>query len=78
MVDTIAGEGVALRNEGPRLPIWLGVVGRQEGDSVITFQFDNVNLRLYQIVIQGYMWGPRSVLAPGGPRRPVGGLFGTG
>ena len=57
------------------LPLWLGSPNRAEGDSGIRFFLTNVNLRLYQIVIQGYQWGPRSILAPGGPRRPVGGLF---
>jgi len=57
------------------LPIWLGSPNRAEGDSGIRFFFTNVDLLLYQVVLQGYMWGPRSILAPGGPRRPGGGLF---
>jgi len=60
------------------LPLWLGAPNLDEGDKGIRFQFSNIDLRLYAITIQGYMWGPRSVLAPGGPRRPVGGLFGNG
>ena len=57
------------------LPLWLGTPNRVEGDSGIRFFFVNVDLRLYQIIIQGYVWGPRAVLHEGGPRRPVGGLF---
>lgn len=79
LADTISGFGVALLEGGfAPLPIWLGAPSRVEGDKGLRFQFDNVDLQLYSIIIQGYIWGPRSVLAPGGPRRPVGGLFGHG
>jgi len=58
------------------LPLWFGSPNRNEGDALIRFILPNVDLELYAVTIQGYMWGPRSVLAPGGPQRPVGGLFG--
>lgn len=59
------------------LPIFLGApnLTALSGTAVLRFTFINVDLRLYAITIQGYIWGPRSVLAEGGPRRPVGGLF---
>jgi len=60
------------------LPIWLGSPNQDavSGDAGvrITWQ-DNIDLLLYAVSIQGYIWGPRAVLAPGGPRRPIGGLF---
>ena len=58
------------------LPLWLGAPNRAEGDAGIRIRYPNTDLLLYQTTLQGYMWGPRSVLAEGGPRRPVGGLFG--
>ena len=60
------------------LPLWLGSPSREEGQGVLRITTPNVDLLLYAATLQGYMWGPRSVLAPGGPRRPVGGLFGKG
>jgi len=60
-------------NNKLNLPLWLGSPNRNEGDSGLRFQWANVDLLLYFINVQGYMWGPRSVLAEGGPRRPVGG-----
>jgi len=79
LANIISGEGVALpMTRSNILPIWLGAPNGVEGESGLRFQFDNVDLQLYQIVIQGYIWGPRSVLAQGGPQRPVGGLFGNG
>ncbi len=57
-------------------PLWLGAPNRVEGDSGLQFQWPNIDLLLYLCTLQGYMWGPRSVLAEGGPRRPVGNLFG--
>lgn len=55
------------------LPLWLGTPNRNEGDAGLAFETLNTDLLLYFIGIQGYLWGPRSVLADGGPRRPVGG-----
>jgi len=60
------------------LPFWLGSPNRVEGDSGLRVRFANIDLLLYAVDLQGYIWGPRSVLADGGPRRPVGGLFGRG
>lgn len=57
-------------------PLWLGAPNRVEGDSGLRVTWPNVDLLLYLVTLQGYMWGPRSVLANGGPQRPVGGLFG--
>jgi len=75
--DNVLGTDSAVRLNAAAqgLPLWLGAPSRQEGNGVIRFTFLNANLRLYAITIQGMMWGPRSVLAPGGPRRPLSGLF---
>jgi len=58
------------------LPLWLGSPNRDEGDAGLRLTWTNIDLLLYAATLQGYIWGPRSVLAEGGPRRPVGGLFG--
>jgi len=77
--DGVAATGSsALRlDQSLLLPIWLGSPNRVEGESGLRFQTNNIDLLLLLATLQGYMWGPRSVLANGGPRRPVGGLFGT-
>lgn len=62
-------------NKNNFLPLWLGAPFLGEGNSGLEFEWPNTDLRLYQVIIQGYIWGPRSVLAPGGPRRPISGLF---
>lgn len=76
--DNIPATGSAALNldRSTMLPIWLGAPNRVEGESGIRLQFFNADLVLFLATLQGYMWGPRSVLANGGPRRPVGGLFG--
>lgn len=66
-----AGSGA----DGANLPLFLG---RQQGRSVGTFLRASVINSLNNDFIfnaQGYMWGARSINAPGGPRRPIGGLF---
>ncbi len=59
------------------LPLWLGAPASDApaGDKGVSVTFANVDLLLYAVTLQGYMWGPRAVLAEGGPRRPVGGFF---
>ncbi len=68
----------ALDTDSLLLPLWLGSPNRNEGDGGLRIEIVNIDLLLYAFTLQGYMWGPRSVLAQGGPRRPVGGLFGKG
>ena len=59
------------------LPLWLGApaVDTPAGDKGFTLTLPNIDGVLYAATVQGYFWGPRSVIAPGGPRRPVGGFF---
>jgi len=76
-LDAISGStDTALSSRRPQLPLWFGSPNRDEGDGLVRFTTVNTDLALYAVTIQGYMWGPRSVLAPGGPQRPVGSLFG--
>jgi len=61
---------------GNQLPIWLGAPTDGDVDAGIQLEFPNVDLRVHHATIQGYMWGPRSIIAPGGPQRPPNGLYG--
>lgn len=61
-------------------PLWLGSpnLSARAGSANLRFSFINTNLRLFAVTIQGYIWSSRSILAEGGPRRPIGGgLFGS-
>jgi len=76
-VFNVSGVGIAATSiRSTELPLWLGAPNRVEGNGGIRIIFTNINLLLYAVTVQGYMWGPRSVLAQGGPRRPLDGLFG--
>lgn len=59
------------------LPLWLGApdVDTPAGDKGFNLTFTNEDLVFFAATFQGYFWGPRSVIAPGGPRRPVGGFL---
>jgi len=56
------------------LPLWMGmpIPGVSAG---LEFQFVNLDGVLFTASGQGYIWGPRAILAPGGPRRPPNGFF---
>lgn len=78
---TIGGAGTdsaITLQPGAGLPLWLGApaVDSPAGDKGFAITFSNTDGLLYAATIQGYFWGPRSVLSPGGPRRPVEGFFG--
>jgi len=74
---TFEGESAIRLADTIGLPIFLGGpnLDNPPPAAFLRFQWDNINLRLYAITVQGFIWGPRSILAPGGPRRPIGGLF---
>lgn len=57
------------------LPIFLGRPTTRLLECGVRVQFANTDLLTFSCTLQGYIWGPRSVLAEGGPRRPVNGLF---
>jgi len=78
--STTIGVDSSLAPDQDFRPIWLGSpnLDARAGSAILRFTFTNTNLRLYAITIQGYIWGSRSILAEGGPRRPIGGgLFGA-
>jgi len=47
------------------------------GIAVVAFRTDNITGQTFSVFAQGYIWGPRSILAEGGPRRPAGSIFGN-
>ncbi len=70
------GSAIAQLGDMAGLPFWLGGPNTALLECSIRFQFTNTNLRVYTVSAQGYIWGPRSVTAPGGPQRPPNGFFG--
>ncbi len=59
------------------LPMWLGRATAPLLECGVRVQFTNTNLLTYTVALQGYFWGPRSILAPGGPQRPPNGFLGN-
>lgn len=57
------------------LPLFLG---RQTNPGVTTFvgtRVTNINLAGYTMFGSGYVWDARSIMAEGGPSRPLQGIF---
>ena len=59
------------------LPMWLGQCQEALLECGVRVQFTNTNLLTYTVALQGYFWGPRSILAAGGPQRPPNGFLGN-
>ncbi len=58
-------------------PLFLGQTSRVLSEpSQVVMVSANVNIVAFSGVIQGYIWEPRSVMAPGGLRRPIDGVYG--
>jgi len=54
--------------------IFLGAAGKEvNGD--LAFDADNNDATSFSVYVQGYFWGPAAINAPGGPQRPVNGLY---
>jgi len=59
------------------LPLFLGSVAPVPALSAqVEVGVDNVTVSSFIATIQGYIWEPRSVQAPGGLRRPLDSLYG--
>lgn len=59
------------------MPMWLGQCQQALFECGFRVQFVNTNTLTYTVRAQGYVWGPRSILAPGGPQRPPNGFLGN-
>jgi len=61
------------------LPLFLGSVAPIASLAAdVEVGVDNVDLTSFVATLQGYIWEPRSIQAPGGLRRPVDSLYGGG
>jgi len=76
--DNGNGVGAIHYQEGfPKLPLFLGQSSRVASlNSVMQVGVINVNIVVLTVVAQGYIWEPRSIMAPGGLRRPLDSLYG--
>lgn len=81
--DQLFQRGIGLSNEltgalidGGQLdlPWFIGVV-KPANNALITLTYDNTNGATYTGTLAGYMWGQRSISAPGGYGRPIQGRW---
>jgi len=73
ITDTVGDAPVSL-GDLAGLPLWLGMP-QPEVDAGVRFQFTNTDTIVFNASIQGFIWGPRSILVDGGPKRPPNGYF---
>lgn len=69
------------RGGGSTMPLLPLVLGTRRGtaDSLAAFSVGTDNIGVgdsLAVACMGYRWGPRSILAPGGPQRPARSIFG--
>ena len=67
--------GAAQRDIGALLPLFLGRQSDAGTSSNIQVSAPNANVQTLTMTAMGYMWGPRSINALGGPSRPLQGIF---
>jgi len=58
-------------------PIFLGAPSGANLECGVDFRIDDNPGVIFDVTVQGYIWEPRSLLAPGGLRRPVGSIYGS-
>ena len=57
------------------LPTWLGNQNAEGSSTNIQLVLNNLNGETMTFIAMGYLWGPRSINAEGGPSRPLQGRF---
>lgn len=57
------------------LPIFMGSQVSSGVTVAVAAAVDNINSAVTFFGAEGYIWGPRSINAPGGPSRPLQGLY---
>ena len=57
------------------LPVFLGRQSLPNSNSTVFFTLANTDTVITSYTIEGYMWGARSINAPGGPSRPLQGMY---
>lgn len=65
----------SLNAEPRQYKLFIGRGGTPGTAAPLTFQKANANTEVLAVACRGYIWTPRSVGAPGGPRRPPDGPF---
>lgn len=70
------GSGSALGGEVAMSPTkwFLGQVRKNTTNTIVRFRMTNTAVSL-AVKAEGFYWGPESLNAPGGPRRPVDSLY---
>lgn len=71
------GSAISAESAASMKGVFLGRQWRVGHSAYFVVQTPNVSSSLLTLTAQGYWWGPRSILADGGPQRPPTGLFPT-
>ncbi|KKL53336.1 hypothetical protein LCGC14_2276450 [marine sediment metagenome] len=67
--------GLIPSNTGGLVPLFLGQQRAVNTAMSISFTLTNDDTVVITVMIQGYVWSVRSTSVPGGPQRPVNGLY---
>jgi len=73
----VAGADFSANNPTLSRPIFLGAPSGAGLECGLSFRIDDAAAIVLIVSVQGYIWEPRSLLAPGGLRRPVGSIYGS-
>lgn len=76
---TIVGEVSATIDKTQlALPAYLGAPREPDAAAFLEVRTDNANLSVLNVVAQGFHWSGAAFMTQGGPRRPLGSIYGHG
>lgn len=75
---TSAAENMRLQDSQAGLPLFLGRPQPDGNNAGLAVDDANVTGTSLGVRAQGYVWSARSIVAPGGLRRPIDGLYSQG
>lgn len=76
LVNTQSGFGsLSARDVAAIRGIFLGQQSSPTGNTSVSITMDNTDTILVRMLLGGYVWSARSTAVPGGPQRPLTGLY---
>jgi len=71
----VVSDGIARTDRKINIPVWIGQPATTVANAQLRVTVPNTNGATFSYVAGGYVWSPRSMMAPGGFQRPMQGIY---